>query len=164
MFQLYTRANAHKAREQLYYQVKLPWCFHGILLAEGSRVPIYRKGAQHRWPFTSLMAWRPYQDTICTWIASSLSATGSSGTSGAGLMTPFQTLSFSSGSGISIQETGSALAQCACGSLGDNKIGHPVFLCGDSHCFVCFPREEHLFPQQKAVGCGFFSSSINPTF
>jgi hypothetical protein len=67
--------------------------------------------------------------------------------SASGLMTPFQTLSFSGGGGISIQGISSTLAQCACGSLGDNMIGHPVFLCGDSRSFICFPREEHLFPQ-----------------
>jgi hypothetical protein len=37
------------------------------------------------------------------WIARSLSATGSSGTSAAGLMTSFQTLSSSGGGGISMQ-------------------------------------------------------------
>jgi hypothetical protein len=26
-----------------------------------------------------------------------------------------------------------------------------VFLCGDSRCFVYFPREEHLFLKQKDV-------------
>jgi hypothetical protein len=31
-----------------------------------------------------------------------------------------------------------------------------VFPHEDSRCFVCFPREEHLFPKQKAVGRGFF--------
>jgi hypothetical protein len=62
-------------------------------------------------------------------------------------MTPFQTLSFSGGGSISIQGIGSAPAKCARGPLGDNKIGHPMFLCGDSHCFVCFSREEHMFPQ-----------------
>jgi hypothetical protein len=71
-------------------------------------------------------------------------------------MTPFQTLSFSGGSGISIQGTGSALAQFARGLLGDNKIGHPVFLCEDSCCFVCFKKEERLFPQHNAVGHEFF--------
>jgi hypothetical protein len=49
------------------------------------------------------MAWRPYQDTVGTWIVRSLSANGSSGTSAAVLMTPFQTLSSSAGSDISIQ-------------------------------------------------------------
>jgi hypothetical protein len=60
-----------------------------------------------------------------------------------------------------MQGTGSAPAQCARGSLGDNKLGSPVFLCGDSRCFVCFPREEHLFPKQKAVGCGYFLRASN---
>jgi hypothetical protein len=62
-------------------------------------------------------------------------------------MTPFQTLSFSGGGGIYMQGTGSAPAQCARESLGDNKLGYPAFLCGASRCFVCFPREEHLFPK-----------------
>jgi hypothetical protein len=70
---------------------------------QGSRTPIYSGGAQHWSPFNSLMAWRPYQDTICTWSVRSLSATGSSGTSAAGSMTPFQSLSFSGGGGISMQ-------------------------------------------------------------
>jgi hypothetical protein len=43
-------------------------------------------------------------------------------------------------------------AQCARGSLGDNKLGYLVLLCGDSRCFVYFPREEHPFPKRKAVG------------
>jgi hypothetical protein len=93
------------------------------------------------------MAWRPYLDSVGTWIARSLSATGSSGTSVAGLMTPFQTLSVSGGGGISIQGTGSVLIQCARGSLGDNNPGYLVSLRGDPRCFVCFSREEHLFPQ-----------------
>jgi hypothetical protein len=71
------------------------------LASQGSRLPIYSNGAQHRLPFTSLMAWRPYQDTVCTWSACLLSAIGSTGTSAAGLMTPFQFLSFSGGGGIS---------------------------------------------------------------
>jgi hypothetical protein len=71
-------------------------------------------------------------------------------------MTPFQTLSFSGGGDISMQGTGSAPAQYARGSIGDNKLSHPVFLCGYFRCFVYFPREEHLFPKQKAVGRGFF--------
>jgi hypothetical protein len=70
--------------------------------------------------------------------------------------TPFQSLSSSGGGGISIQGTDSAPIQCACGLLGDNNPGYPVSLRGDSLCFVCFSREEHLFPQQKAVGRGFF--------
>jgi hypothetical protein len=79
-------------------------------------------------------------------------------------MTAFQTLSFSGGGGISMLGTCSTSAQGARGSLGDNMLSYPVFLCGDSRYFVCFPREEHLFPKQMAVGRGFFSSSINPTF
>jgi hypothetical protein len=39
------------------------------LASQGSRIPIYSNGAQHRSPFTSLMAWRPYQDTVSTWSA-----------------------------------------------------------------------------------------------
>jgi hypothetical protein len=101
------------------------------------------------------MVWRSYQNTVRTWIVKSLSATRSSGTSAVGLMTPFQTFSVSGGGGISIQGTGSAPIQCVGGSLGDNNLGYPVFLCGDSRCFVCFPREEHLFPKRKAVGRGF---------
>jgi hypothetical protein len=31
-----------------------------------------------------------------------------------------------------------------------------MFLFEDSYCLVGIPREEHLFPKQKAVGCGFF--------
>jgi hypothetical protein len=65
-----------------------------------------------------------------------LSVTRSFGTSVVGLMTSFQTLSFSGAGGISMQGTGSAPAQCARGSLGDNKLGYPLFLCGDSRCFV----------------------------
>jgi hypothetical protein len=84
------------------------------------------------------------------WIAGSLSATRSSGTSAIGLMTPFQTLSVSGGGGISIQGIGSAPILCARGSLGDNNPGYPVSLCGSPRRFVCFSREEHLFPQQKA--------------
>jgi hypothetical protein len=71
------------------------------LASQGSRIPIYSNGAQHRLPFTSLMAWRPYQDTVCTWSAGLLSAIGSTGTSAAGLMTPFQFSFFSIGGGIS---------------------------------------------------------------
>jgi hypothetical protein len=164
IFQLYTQADAHKARARLYYQAELPWCFHWIWLAEGFRVPIYSNGAQLPRPFTSLMARRPYQDTVHTWSAMSLSATRSSGTSTTGLMTPFQTLSFSGGGGISKQGTGSAPAQCAHGSLGDNKLSCPVFLCVDSRCFVGFPREEHLFPKQKVVGRRFlFRASTRPS-
>jgi hypothetical protein len=132
----------------------MPWCSFRIWLAEGPWVPSYGKESQHWCPSTSLMAWWPYHDTVGTWIARSLSATGSSGTSATGLMTPFQTLSVSSGGGISIQGTSSALIQCACGLLGDNNSGYHVPLRGDPCCFVCFLREEHLFPQQKAVGRG----------
>jgi hypothetical protein len=73
------------------------------LASQGSRTPIYSSGAQHQSPFNTLMAWQPYQDTVCTWSARSLSATGGTGTSAAGLMTPFQSLSFSYGGGISMQ-------------------------------------------------------------
>jgi hypothetical protein len=59
------------------------------LASQGSRTPIYSDEAQHQSPFTSLMVWQPYQDTVCTWSARSLSATGSTGTSAAGKMTPF---------------------------------------------------------------------------
>jgi hypothetical protein len=59
------------------------------LASQGSRAPIYSDGAQRQSSFNSLMAWRPYQDTVCSWSASSLSIIGSSGTSAAGLMTPF---------------------------------------------------------------------------
>jgi hypothetical protein len=52
---------------------------------------------------TSLVAWQPYQNTVGTWIVSSLSATGSSGTSAACPMTPFQPLSSSGGGGIPMQ-------------------------------------------------------------
>jgi hypothetical protein len=45
----------------------------------------------------------PYQDTVGTWIARSLSVSGCSGTSATGMMTPFQILSSSGGGGISIQ-------------------------------------------------------------
>jgi hypothetical protein len=69
--------------------------------SQGARTPIYSNGAQHRSPFTSQMAWQPYQDTVCTWSARSLSAIRSIGTSAVGLMTPFQSLSFSGGCGIS---------------------------------------------------------------
>jgi hypothetical protein len=126
------------------------------LLAKGSWAPIYSKGVQYRWPSNSLMAWQPYQDTVGTWIARYLSTTGSSGTSTTGLMTPFQTLSVSGGGGISIQGTGSAPIQCARGSLGNNNPGYPVSLRGDPYRFICFSREEHLFPQQKAIGRGLF--------
>jgi hypothetical protein len=102
------------------------------------------------------VAWRPYQDTVGTRIVRSLSATVSSGTSAACLMTPFQHLSFSGGGDISIQGTGSAPIQCAHGPLGDNNPGYPVYLRGDSRCFVCFSREGHLFPQQKSIGRGLF--------
>jgi hypothetical protein len=71
-------------------------------------------------------------------------------------MTPFQTLSVSGGGGIFMQGIGSAPIQCTRGSLGDNNPGYPVSLRGDPRCFVCFSREEHLFPQQKAVGRGLF--------
>jgi hypothetical protein len=50
---------------------------------------------------SSQMVWQPYQDTICTSSAMSLYVIGSTGTSAAGLMTPFQSLSFSGGSGNS---------------------------------------------------------------
>jgi hypothetical protein len=66
-------------------------------------VPIYSSGAQHWWSSTALVMWRPYQGTVGTWIARSLSATGSSGTSTVVLMTPFQSLSSSGGGGIFIQ-------------------------------------------------------------
>jgi hypothetical protein len=79
-------------------------------------------------------------------------------------MTPLQTLSVSGGSGISIQRTSSVPIQCARGSLGDNKLSHPVFLCGDSRCLVGFPREEHLFPKEEGRRLRIISSSINPTF
>jgi hypothetical protein len=102
------------------------------------------------------MAWRPYQDTIGTWIARSLSSTGSSGTSATGLMTPFQTLSVSGSGGISIKATCSAPIKCVCGSLGDNNPVCPVSLRGDPRRFVCFSREEHIFPQHKVVGRGLF--------
>jgi hypothetical protein len=71
-------------------------------------------------------------------------------------MTPFQSLPSSRSGGISIQEKGSALIQCARGSLGNNNPGYPVYLRGNSRCFVYFSREEHLFPQHKAVGCWLF--------
>jgi hypothetical protein len=71
------------------------------LASHGSRPPIYSNGVQHRPPITSQMAWQPYQDTVFTWSTRSLSITGSTDTSAAGLMTPFQSLSFSGGSGIS---------------------------------------------------------------
>jgi hypothetical protein len=93
-----------------------------------------------------MMTWRPYHDTVGTWIVRSLSSTGGSGASLQGLMTPFQTLSVSGGGGISIQGTGFAPIQCARGSIGGNNPGYPVFLRGDPCCFICFPREEHLFP------------------
>jgi hypothetical protein len=79
-------------------------------------------------------------------------------------MTPLQTLSVSGGGGISIQRTGPAPIQCARGSLGDNKLSHPVFLCGDSRCLVGFLREEHLFPKAEGRRSRIISSSINPTF
>jgi hypothetical protein len=127
-------------------------------------VPIYSKESQHWWSSTSLMAWRPYHDTVGTWIARSLSATGSSSTSATGLMTPFQTLSVSSGGSISIQGTCSTLIQCARGFLGDNNSGYHVPLLGDPRCFICFSREEHMFPQQKVIGCGLFlRASTRPT-
>jgi hypothetical protein len=75
----------------------------------------------------------------------------SSSTSAAGLMTLFQTLFVSGGRGISIKGPGSAPIQCARGSLGDNNPGYPVSSRGDPRSSVCFSREEHLFPQQKAV-------------
>jgi hypothetical protein len=110
------------------------------------------------------MVWRLYQNIVRTWIARSLSATGSSGTFAAGLMTHFPSLSFSGGGGVSMQGTGSALAQWARGSLGDNNLGYSVFLCRDSRCFVCFPSEEHLFPKVEGRRSRIFSLSINPTF
>jgi hypothetical protein len=79
------------------------------LASQGSRAPIYSSGAQHQSPSNTLMTCQPYQDTVCTWSARSLSATGGTGTSAAGLTTPFQTLSFSGGGGISMQ--GQALYQ-----------------------------------------------------
>jgi hypothetical protein len=97
------------------------------------------------------MVWQPCHYTVGMWITRSLSTTGSSGTSATGLMTPFQTLSVCGGGGISIQGIGSALIQCIRGSLGDNNPGYPVFLRGDLRHFICFSREEHLFPKQKAV-------------
>jgi hypothetical protein len=102
------------------------------------------------------MAWRPYQDIVSMWIARSLSATRSSGTFAACLMSPFHSLSSSGGGGISIQGTCSASIQCAHGSLVDNNPGYLVYMRGDSRCFIGFLREEHLFPQQKAIGRGLF--------
>jgi hypothetical protein len=81
-------------------------CCHGVftwLKQQRSRPPIYSNGAQHRSPFTSQMAWQPYQDIVCTWCTRSLSAIRSIGTSAAGMMTSFQSLSFSGGGGISMQ-------------------------------------------------------------
>jgi hypothetical protein len=100
---LYTRVDAHKSKARLYYQLKFPWCLLRIWLTEGSWEPIYSRGAQHWWLSTALVMRRSYQDTVGTWMARSLSATGSSWTSAAVLMTPFQTLSSSGGGSISIQ-------------------------------------------------------------
>jgi hypothetical protein len=58
------------------------------LASQGSKTPIYSNGAQHWSPFTSLMAWQAYQDTICTWSTRSLSTIRSTGTFATGLMTP----------------------------------------------------------------------------
>jgi hypothetical protein len=162
---LYTQVDAHKARACLYYQLESPWCSLRIWLAEGSWVPNYSKGSQHWWPSTSLMTWRPYHDTVGTWIARSLSATGSSGTSATGLMTPFQTLSVSGGGGISIQGTGSAPIQCARGSRGDNNPGYPVFLRGDPHCFVCFlkGRASISITEGRRLRISFLRASTRPS-
>jgi hypothetical protein len=70
--------------------------------SQGSSAPIYSDGAQRQSPFNSLMVWQPYQDIVHMWCARSLSATGSTDTSAVGLMTPFQSLSFSGDGGISM--------------------------------------------------------------
>jgi hypothetical protein len=68
------------------------------LASQGSRTPIYSNGAQHWSPFTSLMAWQAYQDTICTWSTRSLSVSEPADTSAGCVMTSFQSLSSSGNS------------------------------------------------------------------
>jgi hypothetical protein len=49
----------------------------------------------------------------------------------------------------SLRGAGSVPAQCARGSLGDNKLGYPVFLCGDSRCFVYFQEKSICFLSRR---------------
>jgi hypothetical protein len=87
------------------------------------------------------------------WSTRSLSAIGSTSTSAAGLMTPFQSLSFSRGGGISTRGRFCAgtvrpwVARRQQAWLPSVPVWRFSLLC-------LFPREEHLFPKQKAVGRG----------
>jgi hypothetical protein len=104
------------------------------------------------------MVWRPYEETVGTWIAGSLFATGSSGTSATVLMTHFQTLSSSGGGSIAASPYRDRL----CTYTVHPWVGRrqQPELSGASAwrfpLFCRFRREEHLFPQQKVVGRGFF--------
>jgi hypothetical protein len=93
-----------------------------------------------------------------------LSAIRSTNTSATGLMTSFQSLSFSGGGGISTW--GQVL--CWYSAL----VGHYTTMslvtrcsCVQIYPLLClFPREEHLFPQAEGRRSWNCSSSIKPTF
>jgi hypothetical protein len=157
------RSDAHKAKERLHYQAVLPLCSQWVWPATGpghlfiavelriSHCSLYQTARQ------------PYQDTVCTWSTRSLSAIGSTDTSAAGLMTCFQSLSFSGGSGISMR--GQVLHRHSA------PVGHCMTTSLVTRCpHVKIPIALSCSMERASVsqeeGCRFSTlcSSINPTF
>jgi hypothetical protein len=107
------------------------------------------------------MAWRPYQDTVGTWIVRSLSANGSSGTSAAVLMTPFRPC-------LLVLAATSPYRGRPCSYTVRPWVGRrqqpelPGVSVWRFPLSCRFPREEHLFPQQKVVGREFFFFQHQP--
>jgi ribonuclease HI len=118
---------------------------------------------KHCWSSTASVAWRSYQDTVGTWIARSLSASGSPGASAAVLMTPFQALSSSSGGGIFIQGQLCAYTVRLCVARR-HQLELPGVLVRRFLLLRQFPKEEHLLPSAKGRRSWILSSRINPTF
>jgi hypothetical protein len=64
-------------------------------------------------------------------------------------MTPFQSLSFSGGGGIPTSGQVLCRHSASRGSLGDNKLGYPVFLCEDCRYFVYFQVKSIYFLSRR---------------
>jgi hypothetical protein len=133
------------------------------LASQGPRAPIYSDGAQRHSAFNSLMMWQPYQDTVRTCSVRSLSVTGSTGMSAAGLMTPFQSLSFSGGGGISMQ--GQVLYRHSA-PVGRYVTTNFVPRCSRMKIPVVLSHYMERASVSQAEGCRFSTlcSSITPTF
>jgi hypothetical protein len=153
----------HKARARLYYEAVLPWCSQWVWPATGPGhlFIVVELRISHRSLYQT--ARQPYQDTVYTWSTRSSSAIRSANTSAAGLMIPFQSLSFSGGSGISIR--GQVLHRHSA-PVGRYTTTSLVTRCAHEKILVALSHSMGRASVSQAEGRRFSTlcSSINPTF